>query len=80
MIDVKKIRDSHPDITNAILAKVLFPKTKNPLASLARVLTGKYELRETQIRKLAELLGISPGDLFSDEYLFETVDPNDDLM
>lgn len=77
MIDVRQIRNDYPDITNAVLAKTLFPKTKNPLASLARVLTGEYELRENQIRKLAKLMDMTPGQLMDSDYVTENYD---DLM
>jgi hypothetical protein len=77
MINVRKIRADY-DLTNLGIATTLFPKAKNPMASLMRVFKGEYELREHQIRDLAKLMKITPGQLMDSEYVTEY--PIDDLM
>ena len=67
MIDLRKIRDSRPELTNAKLGELLFSDHKHPEMAVARVMSGRTELSTSQIETLAAFLGVRPGDLFTTE-------------
>ena len=46
------------------VAKVVFPKVNYPKVALGRVLKGEAALGVDQLEKLAEFIGVLPGDLF----------------
>lgn len=67
MINLRKIRNSRPELTNAKLGELFFSDHKHPEKAIARLLTGKMEMTESQIRTLASFLAVKPGELFEDD-------------
>lgn len=67
MIDLRKLRNSRPELTNAKLGELFFSDHKHPEKAVARLLSGKSEMTESQIRILASFLAVKPGDLFEIE-------------
>lgn len=64
VIDIKSLLKSSPTTMDE-LASYLYPRNNYPLLALKRVMKGKSELNETQIRKLAEILNLEIYEVFS---------------
>lgn len=63
-IDLEKLIEN-AKIDRWQLAVVLFPNSKAPDRVLGRILKGEQLLTETHICRLADYLGVYPGDLFT---------------
>lgn len=67
MIDIRKIRDTRPDLTNAKLAELFFSDHKHPERALARLLSDPSKITEGQMQILASYLGVKAQDLFTED-------------
>jgi hypothetical protein len=67
MIQLKEILDKN-NIPSKEAAAVLFPNNKYPELALSRVLEGRSELSESQVYRLAKILGCPVGALYSQEF------------
>lgn len=67
MIDLKKIQLKRPELTTTKIGELLFPGYDWPELAVKRLLSGKSELTESQIRILSTFLAISPCELFNDD-------------
>lgn len=61
--DINKVIEHYGLDVNEV-AKVVFPKVNYPKVALNRVLKGEATLGVEQLERLAEFIGVLPGDLF----------------
>ena len=62
-IDLKEISERY-QIPHKDLALELFPDNRHPRLALKRAMDGITHINATQVIRLAELLGVTPNELF----------------